>query len=135
MIEIEQRRRPDRGSDRPIHVEFLYWEECPSHERALKMLRDALRMEGTRAEIQICRVDTEDEARALHFPGSPTIRINGIDIEGEPALPVGLSCRAYRVDGKISPVPSVEQLREAIREAALDVRPDDSRLASMEARR
>jgi hypothetical protein len=102
----------------PLAIDFLYWEECPSHERALALLRDVLREENAAADLRLQRIDTEDEARSWSFPGSPTIRVNGTDIDNNPALPVGLACRAYRRDdGRISPLPPRSLLVRAIRRA------------------
>jgi hypothetical protein len=98
-------------------ITFLYFEDCPSHEIALARLQEVLQEEGIEAEIQIVKVDSEDQARRLKFIGSPTIRIEGEDI-----LPhtdneiVGLTCRAFVLeDGRISPLPSYEMIREGLR--------------------
>ena len=103
-----------------MHIEFLYWEDCPSHERALEILREVLAAEGVDAQVQIRRIDTDDEAQTERFLGSPTIRIDGIDIDpaaGEQSF-YALSCRAYtRDDGRISPLPPAEMIRRAVRAA------------------
>lgn len=53
-------------------------------------------------------------AHSLRFPGSPTIRINGRDIEPQETASYGLMCRLY-TDG--SGAPSHQRLRDAIRRA------------------
>lgn len=110
------------GSLRPnqsIPIEFLYFEDCPSHERALKMLEEVIREEGVEARIDVHRIDDEEQAQAMRFPGSPTIRVNGFDIDDNPSLPIGLACRAYRQrDGKISPLPPRDKIVWAIQKAA-----------------
>ena len=100
-----------------IEVTFLYFEDCPSHDVALERLREVLKEEGVKAEIEIIKVETDDQARRLRFIGSPTIRINGEDI-----LPpsdhdiVGLACRAFVLeDGRISPLLSFEMIRAGLR--------------------
>lgn len=100
-----------------MRIEFLYWEECPSHDEALRRLHEVLSEEGVRDPVQVIRVASEDEARRLSFPGSPTIRLDGDDIQPEMVgqLPVGLTCRAYRVGDRISPLPTKEMIRAAIR--------------------
>ena len=100
-----------------IEVTFLYFEDCPSHDVALERLRDVLREEGIEAEIEIIKVETDDQARNFQFVGSPTIRINGEDIV-PPADQdiVGLACRAYVLeDGRISPLPSYKMIRAGLR--------------------
>lgn len=99
-------------------VEFLYWEECPSHERALELLQDVLREERFPANIRMYRVETDDEAETLGFPGSPTIRIDGRDIDEMPDMPSGLTCRIYRLpNGRMSPLPTRDVLIQALRRA------------------
>jgi hypothetical protein len=64
-------------------------------------------------------IDTEDLASREAFVGSPTIRIDGEDIQppGDDE-PVGLNCRVYRRrDGRASPLPDPDDLREALTEA------------------
>ena len=101
-----------------LKVDFLYFEDCPSHDRALQLLEEVLREEGAEAQVDVRRVETDREAEELRFPGSPTIRINGFDIIEDPALPIGLSCRAYRQpNGRISPLPPRDAIAHAVRMA------------------
>jgi hypothetical protein len=98
-------------------IELLYWEGCPSHDEALADLREALRELGREDEpVHKRSIDTDEQALKEKFPGSPTIRVNGVDAfppgEGDP---VGLTCRVYRLrDGRYSPTPDREDLREAV---------------------
>ena len=97
-------------------VEFLYWEGCPSHDEARELLEDVLRERGLDAQVQIRHVATREEAVELRFPGSPTIRIDGRDVDpvGADVAPA-LNCRIYHLpDGRVSPIPSREQLEEAL---------------------
>ena len=99
-----------------MKIELFYWEGCPSHPEALELLRDVLRERGIRDEVELREVRTDDEAEAFGFPGSPTIRIDGRDVDpaGASAAP-SLTCRIYHLpDGRVSPVPSREQLEEAL---------------------
>jgi len=97
-------------------VEFFYWEECPSHERALAILLETMAEEHIQAPVEITEVKSEAEAERYQFYGSPTIRIDGVDIAPPPedmARP-GLTCRAYqRADGRISPLPPRELIAAA----------------------
>ena len=102
-------------------IEFFYWEDCPSHERALAILREVMEEEGITDSIAVIEVKTEDDARHYHFYGSPTIHVNGYDIVppledmAEPAL----TCRAYRrADGRISPLPPRELIVAALRDTS-----------------
>jgi hypothetical protein len=107
-------------AERP-RIELLWWRECPSWERALAMLREAVVEHGLDPEsVEVIEVETDEAAERRRFVGSPTIRIDGNDIqppvEGEPT---GLACRVYRRrDGRTSPLPDPEDIREALASAA-----------------
>jgi len=98
-----------------VRIELLYWDGCPSTEEARGLLEDVLAGRDD-AEVVVREVRTDEEAEALRFPGSPTIRVDGADVDptGETA-PARLTCRVYHVDGRPSPVPSREQLEAALR--------------------
>jgi hypothetical protein len=102
-----------------MKVELLWWEGCPSHPEALADLKRVLEEEGVPAEVELIEIHTDDQAGAERFVGSPTIRIGGEDAfpPGEEE-PFGLTCRIYRLrDGRVSPTPDPEDLREAVRRA------------------
>jgi hypothetical protein len=100
-----------------VTVELLYWEGCPSYPEARELLEDVLRDRGADAAIRMREVTTREEAVELRFPGSPTIRIDGRDVDPVGAdEPPSLSCRVYNLsEGRVSPIPSREQLEEALR--------------------
>lgn len=101
-----------------MQIRFLYSEQCPSHEEAIERLRKVLREEGVEANIEVIRVETFEDARRHRFPGSPTILIDGHDIDPILNVEYAPSCRAYRLeDGRISPLPSVSIIRNAVRAA------------------
>ncbi|MEN3000499.1 MAG: hypothetical protein ABDI19_01500 [Armatimonadota bacterium] len=101
-----------------MRVELLYYPECPSHERALELLQEALCAEGVKASIKIIRIETPEQAEAYRFIGSPTIRIEGIEVDPHPELPYRLTCRTFvHEDGRLSPLPSLTMLRQVIRQA------------------
>ena len=63
-------------------VEFLWWEGCPSHERALAELRAAMRDAGLDPRaVEVRHVGSEEEAARERSSGSPTIRIDGRDVQ------------------------------------------------------
>jgi hypothetical protein len=100
-----------------VNIEFLYDEDCPSHEDALARLRDVLSAENVVTPITVIEVASVEQAEQLRFVGSPTIRIDGRDIDPPPAsTPYRLACRAYcQPDGRISPLPPVELIRQSVR--------------------
>jgi hypothetical protein len=104
-----------------VNVELLWWEGCPSTERALEAVRDALSELGLASvEVHMREIETDDDAEAAGFVGSPTILIDGEDLVPAAAEePIGLSCRVYRRrDGRVSPIPDPVDLREALERAA-----------------
>ncbi|MDR7509918.1 MAG: redoxin domain-containing protein [Armatimonadota bacterium] len=101
-----------------FQIEFLYWEDCPSHEPALKRLRQVVEALGVRASVRVIRVDTDEQARALRFAGSPTIRVNGVDLFPAPGEAYRLTCRVFLTpDGRVTPIPTVAMLEDALRSA------------------
>jgi hypothetical protein len=105
---------------RPPKVELLWWEGCPSTPETLAELRSAmaeLRLDPE--SVRVTEIENDAEARAEAFPGSPTIRVDGADVQppDEPEPP-GLTCRVYRLrDGRISPTPDPDDVRDALRAA------------------
>ena len=99
-----------------MRIELFYWDGCPSHPEARALLQRVLDERGISDEIELREVQTDEDAAALGFPGSPTIRIDGRDVDPAGAgAPPSLSCRIYHLpDGRVSPVPSREQLEEAL---------------------
>ena len=100
-----------------MRVELLWWEGCPSYPETLGDLRRVLRDEGVEADVDLVEVETDEQARAERFPGSPTVRLDGVDAIPPPETePFSLTCRVYRLrDGRISATPDPEDLREAVR--------------------
>lgn len=103
-----------------MHIELLYDPDCSSPETALARVRRVLETEGVAFEITVTAVTSQEQAVANRFLGSPTIRIGGADIEpgSEGRDDYALTCRAYRrVDGRITPTPPEQLIRDAVRRA------------------
>ena len=101
-----------------MKVTFLYYEDCPSHDQALERLQLVMAEEQLEAELEIVKVESEEQVRYFHFIGSPTILVDGQDIVPPPAEAVpALTCRAYQLeDGRISPLPSMGMIRRALKQ-------------------
>lgn len=99
-----------------MKIQFLWWEDCPSHPKAWKRLNQALAELDVEADIERIEVTSDEAAERWHFPGSPTILINGEDIDpNAPELPARLTCRLYHTnEGRPSPLPSLSMLKRAI---------------------
>jgi hypothetical protein len=102
-----------------MRVELLFWDGCPSHPKALAELREAMVDVALDPSTVVVReVKTHPEAALERFVGSPTIRIDGVDVQPPGEEPVGLTCRIYhRRDGRVSPTPDPADLRDALRAA------------------
>ncbi len=76
--------------------------------------------EGIDTDVEVVEVESEEQARQLRFIGSPTILLNGRDIDPPPPdTYYVLTCRVYRLeDGRFSPLPSRDMIRRAIRVVA-----------------
>lgn len=97
-------------------VEFLWWADCPSWDGALSDLRAEMEAAGLDpADVRLREVETDAEAEALGFVGSPTILVDGRDIADPGDTAPGLNCRIYRLrDGRISGLPDPLDVREAL---------------------
>jgi hypothetical protein len=98
--------------------ELLVFSECPSHEEAHARLLAVLAELGRpEVSVEVRWVETDEQARAEGFVGSPTFRWQGRDLLPPPAgEPYGLACRVYRKrDGRASPLPDPDDLRDAVR--------------------
>ncbi len=98
-----------------MKIELLYWDGCPSVAEARALLAEALAARGISEPIVEREIVSHEDAVDARFPGSPTIRVDGIDIDPTGAdSRYALTCRIYRLpDGRVSPVPSSQQLQEA----------------------
>jgi len=99
-----------------MRVELLYRPGCPSYPEAQLLLEEVLRSRDVHYEIDLREVATEEQARAVRFPGSPTIRVEGRDVDARGASrKPSLSCRRYHLPaGRVSPIPSRAQLETAL---------------------
>jgi hypothetical protein len=100
-----------------IHVEVLYFDGCPSFEAVLPRLRQILSEEGGDADaIELRAIETIEAAEAARFLGSPSIRVDGRDVDPTAAErgDFGLKCRIYRSDEGVSPIPPDAWIREAV---------------------
>ncbi len=99
-----------------IKVELLYFDGCPTYQTALKDIEDITKQDEIDAEITLVKVKSEEDAKRLQFLGSPTVRVNGVDLEPSSSelTDYGLRCRIYKVNGKLVGSPSKEMLRKAL---------------------
>ncbi len=97
-------------------IEILYFEGCPNHAPTVALAREVVGALGLDTAIQEVRVETQADATRRRFIGSPSVRVNGKDIEPEARARTEftLSCRIYGSGG----VPPRELLIAALEEAS-----------------
>jgi hypothetical protein len=104
-----------------MNVELLYFSDCPSYERLLPRLRELVAQAGGNpAAIETRRVESTEAAEHDRFLGSPTVRINGQDVDPGAANrdDFGLKCRIYRSEEGQSSEPPERWIRAALTDAA-----------------
>jgi hypothetical protein len=94
-----------------MKIEVLYVPGCPNRQPALDAVTSVLATESMRTNICEVPVHSEGDAQALRFPGSPTVRINGDDVEPQTRPRFGLACRLY-ANG--TGIPSEAAIRRAV---------------------
>lgn len=85
-----------------MEIEVLYFDGCPNHEALIARLRRLMREARVDEQVRLRRVESEQDARREAFLGSPTLRIDGRDVEpgAERRSDFGLRCRLFAtVDG------------------------------------
>jgi hypothetical protein len=98
-------------------IELLYFDGCPSYEALLARLRDLMADQGLDDEVELRRVESVDAAERERFLGSPTLRIDGADVEPGAAArsDFGLKCRLYRTGEGTLHMPPERWINAAIR--------------------
>jgi hypothetical protein len=98
-------------------VELLWWEGCPSSGEAHELVRRLMAEAGLDPQsLRSVEIDTDAAAQREGFVGSPTIRVDGRDIQPpQQSEPPGLTCRVYHLrDGRVSPLPDTDDIKEAL---------------------
>jgi hypothetical protein len=102
-----------------VKVEVLYFKGCPNHEPAVEQVRKALQNEGLADAVHEVEIADPAMAQKFGFLGSPSIRIDGIDVEpgAREIKTFGFGCRTYSDDeGRRSGLPPVGLIQQAARE-------------------
>ena len=102
-----------------MRVEFLCFEDCANHVEARNLLREVLAEKGVRDPIVDVDVAGPQLAEQHFFPGSPTIRVDGQDVEPgfEDPGDYTLRCRVYVTDAGLSGVPLRRWIEDAVEAA------------------
>jgi hypothetical protein len=103
-----------------MKVELLYFDGCPSYAELLPRLRELLAREGIEGEIELRRIETPEDAERECFLGSPTVRIDGDDVDptAQDRHDFGLECRLYRTEQGLVRTPPEGWIRAKLGRAA-----------------
>lgn len=99
----------------PVQVELLYFDGCPSY-RALRPRVEQMLAERGLAGLELVPITSAEEAEARRFLGSPTLRVQGRDVEpgAEGRTDFGMTCRIYRSAEGLRPTPSDDVIGAAL---------------------
>jgi hypothetical protein len=102
------------------HVEILYFEGCPNHQGALDVVERVAGELRLQPAIELVEVADAEAAAQLRFLGSPTVRVDGRDVEpgAEDRSDFVLACRVYRSERGVAGQPDEQWIRAALVEAA-----------------
>ena len=105
-----------------MRVELLYWDADPTYMSTRQRLVEVLTEDAFETPIQMVAVNSAEDAELLQFIGSPTIRIDGTDIQADPVGEVGLHLRSYPADDAldgpaVEAMPGKRLIRRAVEQA------------------
>ena len=97
-----------------MKIELLYFDGCPSWETGLANLKSAMELEGFETQVELVRVDNDEGATRLKFLGSPSFRVDGVELWPEEREEYTLSCRVYPTPEGLKGWPTVSMLRQKL---------------------
>ena len=97
-------------------MEILYFDGCPNHEALLPRLRQLLDSAGASTLVELVPVEDAEAAERERFLGSPTVRIDGEDVEpgAEQRSDFGLKCRLFATPDGLRGMPADEWVLAAL---------------------
>ena len=100
-----------------MRIELLWFQDCPNHETAHRMIDEVLA--DLHVDAAVTRIEVPDETvgNRVCFPGSPTVRVDGEDVEPgwEPCEDCTPRCRVYLTPDGLRGLPPRAWLVDAIR--------------------
>jgi hypothetical protein len=101
---------------RQPRVEILYFDGCPNHEPARELVEQVAAELGLQPQIELIEVADGDAATRLRFLGSPSVRVDGRDVEpgADERGDFVFSCRVYRSERGLVGRPEADWIRDAL---------------------
>ncbi len=97
----------------------MYFDGCPNFQPTMELVSRTMKDLGIKDSPVARKIDDESEAREERFLGSPTVQINGMDIEVGRRDDVPLyGCRIYQHGTDQSGIPPRELIVTALKDAA-----------------
>jgi hypothetical protein len=97
-------------------VEILYFDGCPNYKAAQELVERVAAELHVPVDVRLVNVETPEDAQRLRFLGSPTIRVNGRDVEpgADERDQYVHSCRVYRTNSGFAGQPDERWVRAAL---------------------
>ena len=97
-------------------MHILFFAGCPNYEKTREMVEAASSAAGVVSELRLTEVTSQAEAERLRFLGSPSVRVDGRDVEpgADERETFVLACRIYRTDAGVTGQPAEEWLQAAL---------------------
>lgn len=99
-----------------MNVTFIWFDECTNHHLARRLLQEVLEERGVGDEVEEVNATSQQVAEQYRFPGSPTIRIDGEDVEPGFVDPGEYSprCRLYATPSGLRGLPERRWIEDAL---------------------
>ena len=112
-----------------MQVHVLFFEGCPNHQPTVQLVQEVIRDLGLDIEVEEVEVKSVKDAQQLHFLGSPTVFVDGVDIEpsARSSTAYAFACRTYAGAG----TPPRALLIEALASAGGMTTPQTSSLSAI----
>jgi hypothetical protein len=100
----------------PVRISILARADCDNCGMAVAVVERVLHQTGVPAEVEVVDVTTMKEAEQLGFTGSPTVLVDGRDVDREPNghAPISLDDRVYRTSRGLCGWPDADWIRDAV---------------------
>lgn len=98
-------------------IELLWFADCPNHEAARALLREVVAEVSPESVIRDTDATDPRVAERLRFPGSPTIRVDGRDVQPGFEDPADYTprCRLYWTEQRLARTPPRAWIEAALR--------------------
>ena len=103
-----------------MQIDILYFEGCPHHIPTVERVKQIVAEMGLTIPVTEVQITTPEEAQQRRFLGSPTVLVDGVDIDpdAQQRASDGLSCRVYPGVAGLPPDEMIRAALQALRSPA-----------------